>query len=134
MTSTIHRPTAVGGFPNDGDNPDQRSREATNRCMANAASATDRARRQILASQEDIGSKQRKYAERSDQGHHSILHVLDEMTDQVAEGHKAMATKEDINVVISKLTKIENTLDNGKLYFDPAKEEEPEEYLDPVDD
>jgi polyhydroxyalkanoate synthesis regulator phasin len=107
--------------------------EATNRCIANSATATDRARRHILSSQEDISSKQRKYAERSDQGHHAILDFLDGLSDQVAEGHEEMASKKDVDHLKAELADIKNTLKNG-VFIPPAKEEEPDEYLEPVDD
>ena len=93
MTTTNHRPTAVGGASDD---PNQRARIGTNRCMANLSSAVDRYRLQTNESHSDLAHKQRLYAERSDQGHGEILNMLDEMSHQTAEGHELMATKADV--------------------------------------
>ena len=118
---------------NPPNSPEQSERAATNRCITNNANATERARREILLSQQDIINKLRVYAERSDQGHNFILNFLDEVSDQISEGHKEMATKEDIEGLKADISELKNTLKNG-VFIPPAKEEEPDEYLQPVDD
>ena len=108
--------------------------EATNRCIANGANATERARREILFSQKDISNKQREYAERSDQGHNSILNFLDVVSDQIAEGHEKMATKNDLaDLKAEIINELKNTLKNG-VFIPPEKELGPDEYLQPIDD
>ncbi|QNI48847.1 hypothetical protein SynA1560_02197 [Synechococcus sp. A15-60] len=80
-----------------------------------------------------MSDENRKFAERSDQGHNAILNFLDEQSDQIAEGHKEMATKEDMNEIKSLLSVIANILKKG-VYISPAEEPEPGEYLEQADD
>ena len=54
MTTTNNSPVACSGFPGD---PEQRSRQATNKCIAQNSNAIERSRRQILVSQEGLAQQ-----------------------------------------------------------------------------
>ena len=82
--------------PTSQNNDDAKVRQALVRSLTNQMNQSERHHRHYMVGQEEIADSARKNAERSDQGHHSILSMLDEVSDQIAEGHGAMATKADI--------------------------------------
>ena len=73
MTSVFHRPTAVGGSPEPGDSPDQRSREATNRVIANQTNAMVLHHRRNMASHEALSEQVNSCQQRTDVGVGEIL-------------------------------------------------------------
>lgn len=102
MTSVFHRPTTTGGAE-PGDSAEQRAREATNRCIANLTNVSVSRHRQTMASQEALARDIRRYAERHDQGNGALLQMADAISDQIADGHEAMATKADLARVEQKI-------------------------------
>ena len=93
-------------FPTSPDNEDAKVRHALVRSLTNQMNQSERHHRHYMVGQEEIADSARKNAERSDQGHHSILSMLDEVSDQIAEGHAAMATKADFAVLQQKMDRV----------------------------
>ena len=88
------------------ENDDTKARQAMVRVLTNQMNQQERHHRHNMASQEELADSARLAAERSDQGHHSILSMIDEVSDQIAEGHEVMATKADIARVERKMDKV----------------------------
>ena len=82
MTSVFHRPTAVGGSPEPGNNPEQRSREATNRVIANLTTAMERHHRRNMASQEALSVQAKENQHRTDVGVGEVLKMQMEMAEE----------------------------------------------------
>ena len=78
-------------FPASPENDDTKVRQAMVRVLTNQMNQQERHHRHNMASQEALADSARKAAERSDQGHHSICSMIDEVSDQIAEGRKQMA-------------------------------------------
>ena len=119
--------------PNSPTNDDIQGRQALVRTLTNQLNQNERHHRHTMISQQDLADNAKQYAERSDQGHHSICSMLDEVSDQIADGHEVMATKADIvaleqkvNLVVEHLIKNdhvvipreESNLDLGDDFFD----------------
>ena len=68
------------------ENDDTKVRQAMVRVLTNQMNQQERHHRHNMASQEELADSARLAAERSDQGHHSILSMIDEVSDQIAEG------------------------------------------------
>ena len=92
------------------ENDDTKVRQAMVRVLTNQMNQQERHHRHNMASQEELADSARLAAERSDQGHHSILSMIDEVSDQIAEGHEAMATKADIDALRQQMNRIEEHL------------------------
>ena len=84
--------------------------QARVRALTHQMNQTERHHRHNMASQEELADSARKAAERSDQGHHSICSMIDEVSDQIAEGREQMATKADVLVLLQKMNRIEEHL------------------------
>ena len=97
-------------FPTAPHSDDSDGRRALVRTLTNQMNKDERHFRQMMASQEDIDRKQTEYAQRSDQGHHSICSMLDEVSGQISEGHEVMATKSDVDALRQQLNRIEEHL------------------------
>ena len=97
-------------FPTSPTNDDSEGRRALVRTLTNQLNQNERHHRHTMASQEELADSARLAAERSDQGHHSILSMIDEVSDQIAEGHEAMATKADIDALRQQMNRIEEHL------------------------
>lgn len=119
--------------PNSPTNDDSQGRQALIRTLTNQLNQNERHHRHTMISQQDLADNAKQNAERSDQGHHSICSMLDEVSDQIAEGHEAMATKSDIAALQKQMARIEehlsqndhvvipreeSTLDSGDDFFD----------------
>ena len=74
-------------------------RQAMVRALTHQMNQTERHHRHNMAGQEELAARGKEYAERSDQGHHSICSMLDEVSDQISEGHEAMATKAQVDAL-----------------------------------
>ena len=85
------------------ENDDTKVRQAMVRVLTNQMNQQERHHRHNMASQEELADSARLAAERSDQGHHSILSMIDEVSDQIAESHEVMATKADITALQHKV-------------------------------
>ncbi len=79
--SVFTRPTAVGGAPEPGKDPEQRSREATNRCIAANSNAIERSRRQILVSQEAIAEQVNDLARTNGHAHTAQVVIAEEIAE-----------------------------------------------------
>ena len=90
-------------FPTAGD--DTKVRHAMVRTLTHQMNQTERHHR-TMTGQEELAARSKEYAERSDQGHHSICSMLDEVSDQISEGHEAMATKADIAALNEKMDRV----------------------------
>jgi len=112
------------------DNDDTKVRQAMVRVLTNQMNQQERHHRHNMASQEQLADSARLAAQRSDQGHHSILSMIDEVSDQIAEGHKAMATKADLDALRQQMTRIEEHL----IKFDHVQIPREESNLDLGDD
>ena len=88
------------------ENDDTKVRQAMVRVLTNQMNQQERHHRHNMASQEELADSARLAAERSDQGHHSILSMIDEVSDQIAESQEVMATKADIARVERKMDKV----------------------------
>lgn len=86
------------------------SRQAMVRTLTNQMNQSERLHRHLMISQKDLADSAKRYAERSDQGHHSICSMLDEVSDQITEGHEVMATKADLEALRQQLSRIEEHL------------------------
>ena len=93
-------------FPTAPNNDDSEGRRALVRTLTNQLNQNERHHRHTMASQEELADSARMAAERSDQGHHSILSMIDEVSDQIAEGHETAATKADIAALEQKMDKV----------------------------
>jgi hypothetical protein len=100
MTTTI-------SLPNDDDT---KARQAMVRALTNQMNQAERHHRRNMTSQEELAHSARQAAKRSDQGHASILSMIDEVSDQIAEGHQVMATKADIETLRNQMNRIEEHL------------------------
>ena len=96
--------------PNSPTNDDSQGRQALVRTLTNQLNQNERHHRHTMISQQDLADNAKQYAERSDQGHHSICSMLDEVSDQIAEGHEQMATKADVRALLQKMNRIEEHL------------------------
>ena len=112
------------------ENDDTAARQAMVRVLTNQMNQTERHHRHNMASQEELAESARLAAERSDQGHHSILSMIDEVSDQIADGHEVMATKADLDVLRQQMTRIEEHL----IKFDHVQIPREESTLDSGDD
>ena len=92
------------------DNDDTQVRQAMVRALSHQMNQTERHHRHNMSSQDELADSARLNAERSDQGHHCILSMIDEVSDQIAEGHEAMATKADIDALRQQMNRIEEHL------------------------
>ena len=92
------------------NNDDTKVRQAMVRVLTNQMNQTERRHRHNMASQEELADAARLAAERSDQGHHAILSMADEISDQIAEGHQQMATKTDLAAIAEQLAVIQDHL------------------------
>ena len=63
---------------------DSEGRRALVRTLTNQMNQDEWHFRQTMASQEALDRKQTEYAQRSDQGHHSICSMVDQVSDQIA--------------------------------------------------
>ena len=61
------------------ENDDTKVRQAMVRVLTNQMNQQERHHRHNMASQEELADSARLAAERSDQGHHSILSMIDEV-------------------------------------------------------
>ena len=100
------------------------------RALTNQMNQAERHHRHNMASQEELADSARLAAQRSDQGHHSILSMIDEVSEQVAEGHEVMATKADLDALRQQMTRIEEHL----IKFDHVQIPREESNLDMGDD
>ena len=98
--------TSTPSFNND----DAESRRALVRTLTNQLNLNERHHRQSMASHEDLSETTREAALRSDQGHATILSMVDELSDQIAEGHQQMATKSDLTAIAEQLAVIHEHL------------------------
>ena len=92
------------------ENDDTAARQAMVRVLTNQMNQQERHHRHNMASQEQLADAARLAAERSDQGHHSICSMIDEVSDQIAEGREQMSTKADVLVLLQKMNRIEEHL------------------------
>ena len=81
MTITNSRP-AHTGFPEPEDTPEQRSREATNRQIANLLTQKERHHRQAMASQEALSDQIDERQHRTDVGIGEVLKMQMEMAEE----------------------------------------------------
>ena len=99
--------TTPSNFSNE---EDVRSRRALVRTLTNQLNEQHRSHRQTMASHEDLARTTKAAALRSDQGHATILSMVDELSDQIAEGHQVMATKSDLAAIAEQLAVIQEHL------------------------
>ena len=88
------------------ENDDTKVRQAMVRVLTNQMNQQERHHRHNMASQEELADSARLAAERSDQGHHAILSMIDQVSDQIAESHETAATKADIAALEQKMDKV----------------------------
>ena len=117
-------------FPIPPGKDDTEVRQALVRSINNQSNQSERHFRRFMASHEDLADKGKEYAERSDQGHHSILSMVDELSDQIAEGHELMATKADIAALEQKVNRV---VEHLKMY-DHVQIPRDQSTVDPEDD
>lgn len=82
MTTTFRRPTAVGGSPEPGNNPEQRSREASNRLYTQLLNQKERHHRQNMASHEALSEQVKSCQLRTDVGVGEVLKMQMEMAEE----------------------------------------------------
>ena len=109
---------------------DSEGRRALVRTLTNQMNQEERHFRQTMASQEALDRKQTEYAQRSDQGHHSICSMVDQVSDQIAEGHERMATKADVDALRQQMNRIEEHLIQNDHLVIPRDQSN----VDPEDD
>ena len=101
MTTTFHRPTAVGGSPEPGDTPQQRAREATNRQITNLLNQKERLHRQTMASQEALSEQIKQQQHLADVGIGEVLKM---------QMHTEDARKEDSETHKKELAEVKGLL------------------------
>ena len=86
----------------------QRQMQAANKGLSNVANSNQTLRRHLLASQEHLHKDVEKVGGAVEKGTEAIQCQLDDMSDQIAEGHQQMATKDDVNEVKTLLKRVIN--------------------------
>ena len=92
------------------ENDDTKVRQAMVRALTNRMKQSERHHRHNMASQEELADSARLAAERSDQGHHSILSMIDQVSDQIGESQNVLATKADVLALRQQMNRIEEHL------------------------
>ena len=131
MTTTFRRPTAVGGSPEPGNNPEQRSREASNRLYTQLLNQKERHHRQNMASHEALSEQVKSCQLRTDVGVGEVLKM--QMHTEDARKEDSDATKESLAVVTGLLGSILKELQGNDFLRIPKEErqftENPDEEL-----
>ena len=86
----------------------QRQLQALNKLMSNVANAVQTLRRHVLISQEHLSQDVKAVGASVTKGVDALHDRHDDMSDQIAEGHQLMATKDDVSEVKTLLKRVIN--------------------------
>ena len=86
----------------------QRQLQALNKLMSHVANAIQTLRKHILISQEHLSQDVKTVGAAVGKGIETLHDRHDDMSDQIAEGHQLMATKDDMSEVKTMLKRVIN--------------------------